>query len=362
MVKLINKYLAAYLTYSVNEADRLRKEYNKDYGLTVEGLARHHDIDPLDFNRQVDDALPLDELLSPDRGLRLLLESFDTTKVKLWLFTSSHITHAVRVVKLLGIDDLFEGITYCDYAERPLCPKPSPTMFEKAEREAGCTPSTRKYFVDNSWRNCMAAYNRGWMNTVHLVDSLQPDNSDDTAAPPCDYRIRNLTELVGLFPELFRNSLETSMVDPEADHDAHSYIDNITNNDLPLLTPKLIESINTEPAPVEYETPTLAVPTDSGYESMKLAIGHPINNLAEDEQSVYSVDSLIDVDSEAQVIDEFIHRLIADLDIRQAISAACADNNDDFDGIFLDFALRLGYDDTLTNHLEIAKFVRRRRG
>lgn len=201
MARLINKYFVTHLSVPSEEATRLHLQYYKDYGLAIEGLARYHAIDPLDFNREVDDALPLDDLLSPDVELRRLLQSFDTTKVKLWLFTNAHITHGKRVVKLLGIDDLFEGITYCNYAERPLVPKPSPIMFEKAEREAGCTPSTRRYFVDDSWLNCKAAYDRGWTNTVHLVEEGWPD---DPIAKPCSYQIHHLNELNELFPELFQ--------------------------------------------------------------------------------------------------------------------------------------------------------------
>ena len=86
----------------------LHQQYYKDYGLAIEGLARFHTIDPLEFNREVDDALPLDDILSPDLELRALLEAFDKAKIKLWLFTNAHVTHGKRVVKLLnvGMSDL----------------------------------------------------------------------------------------------------------------------------------------------------------------------------------------------------------------------------------------------------------------
>jgi len=161
----------------------------------------------MDFNREVDDALPLDDLLSPDLELRQWLESFDKTKVKMWLFTNAHITHGRRVVKLLGIEDLFEGITYCDYRERPLVPKPIPAMFEKAEREAGCTSSTEIYFVDDSWLNCKKAFERGWTNTVHIVEPHWPSEPMEEA---CKYKIGSLKELHGLFPELLKKEATTS--------------------------------------------------------------------------------------------------------------------------------------------------------
>jgi pyrimidine and pyridine-specific 5'-nucleotidase len=198
MALLINKYFIKHLSITPEDATKLHMQYYKDYGLAIEGLSRYHKVDPLDFNREVDDALPLDKLLSPDPELRQVLESFDKTKVKMWLFTNAHITHGRRVVKLLGIEDLFEGLTYCDYSQSPLVPKPLPAMFEKAEREAGVTDHTRTYFVDDSWLNCKAASDRGWTNTVHLVEPQVPEPESKA----CKYQIESLKELLHLFPEL----------------------------------------------------------------------------------------------------------------------------------------------------------------
>jgi len=146
--------------------------------------------------------LPLDELLSPDPEIREILESFDRSKVKLWLFTNAHVTHGRRVVRLLGLEDLFEGLTYCDYAQTPLVPKPLAEMFAKAEREAGASADSRIYFVDDSFMNCRAACDRGWINTVHLVEPQIPDPTEKA----CKYQISHLRELQGLFPELLKTA------------------------------------------------------------------------------------------------------------------------------------------------------------
>lgn len=125
----------------------LHQKYYKEYGLAIEGLVRHHKVDPLEYNRKVDDALPLDDIITPDPVLRTLLEDMDRTKVKLWLFTNAHITHGKRVVKLLGIEDLFEGITYCDYGQETMICKPHAEMYDKAEAEAGAESAEKCYFV-----------------------------------------------------------------------------------------------------------------------------------------------------------------------------------------------------------------------
>lgn len=91
----------------------------------------------MEFNTLVDDALPLDGVITPDPALTKLLEDMDKSKIKLWAFTNAYVTHARRVLRLLGVEALFEGVTYCDYAQWPLVCKPMEEMFEKAEREAG---------------------------------------------------------------------------------------------------------------------------------------------------------------------------------------------------------------------------------
>ena len=147
MSALIDQYFVKHLELSQEDANKLHMEYYKTYGLAIEGLVRHHKIDPMDYNRQVDDALPLESIIFPDSQLRKLLEDIDKTKVKLWLFTNAYVTHGKRVVRLLGIEDLFEGMTFCDYAEPVLLCKPHPKMFAKAMDQAGVTDYNKCYFV-----------------------------------------------------------------------------------------------------------------------------------------------------------------------------------------------------------------------
>lgn len=147
MTKLIDDYFIKHLALNQDDAFKLHQEYYKTYGLAIEGLVRHHKIDPLEYNEQVDDAIPLEDILSPDPELRKLILDIDTSKVKLWLFTNAYVTHGKRVVRLLGIDDLFDGMTFCDYAQPKLLCKPYKEMFEKAMKEAGISDWKECYFV-----------------------------------------------------------------------------------------------------------------------------------------------------------------------------------------------------------------------
>ncbi|KAH8592972.1 HAD-like domain-containing protein [Bisporella sp. PMI_857] len=199
MSELIDQYFIKHLELTREDAYKLHMEYYKTYGLAIEGLVRHHKINPLEYNQQVDDALPLESIIFPDPQLRKLLEDIDKTKVKLWLFTNAYKTHGERVVRLLGIQDLFEGMTFCDYAEPVMLCKPHPKMFAKAMSQAGITDFDKCYFIDDSALNCAKAQELGW-HTTHLVEAGDPLPTEMC----CKYRARHLEDLRSLFPQFFK--------------------------------------------------------------------------------------------------------------------------------------------------------------
>ncbi len=136
---LVHKFIKKPLSLDDDATKELHVKYMNEHSLIVQGLAQNHGIDPLVYNSHVDDALPLEELLVPDPELSQMLRDIDRTKVKLWLFTNAYVNHGRRVVRLLGIEDHFEGLTYCDYAAKP--------MHCKAMQEAGVGDVKACHFV-----------------------------------------------------------------------------------------------------------------------------------------------------------------------------------------------------------------------
>ncbi|KAK4147143.1 HAD-like domain-containing protein [Dichotomopilus funicola] len=163
----------------------LHQKYRKECSLILQGLVQNHGIDPL-------------ELLVPDPELCQMLRDIDKTKVKLWLLTNAYVNHGRRVVRLLGIEDHFEGLTYCDYAAEPIHCKPHVEMFNKAMREAGVGDVKACHFVDDSAGHCFSAEKFGW-TAVHLLE----DDAQPLEADVCKYRIARLVELRNLFPHFF---------------------------------------------------------------------------------------------------------------------------------------------------------------
>ncbi|CAK7221129.1 Putative suppressor of disruption of TFIIS [Sporothrix curviconia] len=200
MAKLIDEYFVNHLSLPWDEAVRLHKEYYQNYGLAIEGLVRHHQIDPLEYNTKVDDALPLDEIIKPNEGLKQLLRDIDRSHVRLWLFTNAYVTHGRRVVRLLEIEDQFDGITFCDYSKTPLVCKPHKDMFTKAMREAGVDRVEDCFFVDDSYINCKGAKELGW-TAAHLVE----EGVSPPRTPASQFQIRTLDELRTVYPQLFKS-------------------------------------------------------------------------------------------------------------------------------------------------------------
>ncbi|KAH8889707.1 pyrimidine 5-nucleotidase [Thozetella sp. PMI_491] len=204
MANLIDQYFVDHLSLPWDEAVRLHQEYYKNYGLAIEGLVRHHQIDPLEYNTKVDDALPLDGVIKPRPEVKKLLEDIDRSKVRLWLLTNAYITHAKRVIRLLEIEEHFEGITYCDYSSVPLVCKPHIDMFQKAMKQAGVDKVEDCFFVDDSYSNCQASQALGW-TTAHLVEEgVKPPKT-----PAAKFQIQHLEELRITFPHLFKSTQPT---------------------------------------------------------------------------------------------------------------------------------------------------------
>lgn len=194
MSKKIDEYFVS-LNLPESEAIRLHSLYYKEYGLALRGLVKHHQIDAIDYDKRVDQTLPLEQILKPDPKLRKLLTSLDRTKVRLWVITNAYKVHATRVLTILGIIDLFEGLVYCDYADPDFSCKPEKRFFDKAMAQAGVKDPSKCYIVDDSRLNVVGAKELGW-TSVHFV----PDESSDAGT----YQIKDLEELRTLFPQFFK--------------------------------------------------------------------------------------------------------------------------------------------------------------
>ncbi|VEU22141.1 DEKNAAC103113 [Brettanomyces naardenensis] len=196
----IHRFFKKHLHLNDKDAYRLHMKYYKEYGLAIEGLVREHRIDALEYNKVVDDALPLDQILKPNVELRnFLIRMKNSGKVdRLWLFTNAYKNHGLRVIRLLGIGDLFDGMTFCEYANVPMVCKPLRGAFDKALEDAGVTDPKNAYFLDDSEINVEAAVKYGWGHVARYLEGDEEDKEVEGVKV-----VRDVKELETVYPELF---------------------------------------------------------------------------------------------------------------------------------------------------------------
>ncbi|NOT04973.1 MAG: pyrimidine 5'-nucleotidase [Anaerolineales bacterium] len=151
----MNEFMRDRLNIPTDEIPALREKYYMQYGTTLKGLEKHHQINVDDFLAYVHD-LPLGSYLTPDPVQREILASLPTRNL---IFTNADSSHAERVLAALNLRDLFLNIVDVN-AVTPYC-KPMPEAFEIAMKLAGETDPSRCVMIDDLTRTTRAAKEAG---------------------------------------------------------------------------------------------------------------------------------------------------------------------------------------------------------
>jgi len=158
----INRFMVEEVAIPAPEVDGLRRRYWRDYGATLQGLIRHHRVDPeayLDYVHDVDIAARL----QPDTQLQLALSGMP---FPCHVFTNGSREHAERVLATLGVRHHFEAIF--DIRIAAYQPKPNPEPYLGVLAALGVAPQ-RCVMVEDSPANLERARELG-MATVLVQD------------------------------------------------------------------------------------------------------------------------------------------------------------------------------------------------
>jgi len=161
----INRFMREVAAIADAEVDGLRRRYWRDYGATLQGLIRHHAIDPEDYLHYVHD-VDVASRLTVDADLR---RSLGAIAAPCFVFTNGSRQHAERVLTALGVDDLFTDIFDIRVADYQ--PKPNPEPYRGVLQRLG-VPAARCVMVEDSAENLRQAGSLG-MRTV-LVAAGDP--------------------------------------------------------------------------------------------------------------------------------------------------------------------------------------------
>lgn len=162
VVQKIREVVANRLGISLDEAQAKTVEYYKQYGATVLGLKLHDGIEPASFLADVYEGLDLSIVPQPHKLIREMLKMLPGRKV---LFTNGSRHHAERVLKHMGLYDIFDTIV--DVSVADYRPKPMREPFDAFFAQTGIDP-TRAAFFEDSVRNLEMGKSYGM--TTFLVD------------------------------------------------------------------------------------------------------------------------------------------------------------------------------------------------
>ena len=183
----MNDYMRERMNIPADEIPALREKYYLQYGTTLHGLQKHHQIDVDDYLAYVHD-LPLGNYLTPNPGQRSVIASLPTRNL---IFTNADSSHADRVLAALNLRDLFSTIVDVNTVA-PYC-KPMPESFKIAMKAAGETDPSRCVMIDDLPRTTRAAKQVGMSSILYGGTSVDGD---------ADACLSDWNELVGILESL----------------------------------------------------------------------------------------------------------------------------------------------------------------
>ncbi len=186
----MNLYMLRFIDLPMDEIVSLRQGYLEKYGTTLRGLQAHYQVDSDDFLAFVHD-LPLEKYIQPDPGLRELVLSLPQ---KRWIFTNADANHAGRVLKILGMNDCFDGII--DIHAVDFACKPDRLAYQRALAFTADENPAQCVIFDDSLRNLLPARELGFFTV--LV-------TKNTTEAPVDRVISSLHDLYLRMPELWQD-------------------------------------------------------------------------------------------------------------------------------------------------------------
>lgn len=164
----IDLYMRDVLGIPAAEVNALRQDLFARYGTTLRGLEASMQVDTADYLRFVHD-VPLSRYLTPNPELRQILSGYPARK---FIFTNGDRLHALRVLEVLELSDIFDGIIDITMLS-PYC-KPMPEAFDIALKFAGNPQAQQCVFIDDAPRNLIAAHSRQFQTILVGPADLAP--------------------------------------------------------------------------------------------------------------------------------------------------------------------------------------------
>jgi len=190
--KKMSKFISEKLNVSIEEAQKIQKNYFHEYNTTLNGMIKNHKIDADEFLEFVHD-VNLD-FLKADKPLEHEIRNLDGKK---FIFTNGSKAHVANVTKRLGIEKLFDGVF--DIVESDFIPKPSIQPYKKIIEKYKIDPQY-SIFIEDIARNLKPAHELG-MKTVWIKND-EPWAAKYSDSDFINYKTDNLAQFLKEINEL----------------------------------------------------------------------------------------------------------------------------------------------------------------
>lgn len=159
----MKRFISKKLDVSFDEAFRLQKKFYLEFGTTLFGLMKYHNVNPdefLDFVHDIDLTK-----IKKSKGLKYKINNLPGTKI---LFTNGDEKYAKRVLESLGIEDSIDQIF--DIKRANYLPKPKLETYLRLIKEFNINPQKTVFFEDIE-KNLEPAHKLG-ITTVHIKENF----------------------------------------------------------------------------------------------------------------------------------------------------------------------------------------------
>jgi len=160
----INQYICEKVKINFTEADLLRQKYWDNYGATLEGLIKHHNINPKDFLKKTHTLKHFEELVFPMQDLIKVLSSISGGKI---IYTNAPRDYTNKVLKVCKVEDYFDEIFSIE--DGNFLAKPSTTSMESFLKKYDIKKAC---FVDDVKENLETANQYG-LSTIWLTNEKE---------------------------------------------------------------------------------------------------------------------------------------------------------------------------------------------
>ena len=165
----MGEFVSQLLDTDLSSARKIQKQYFVEYGTTLNGLMKVHDIEPktfLDYVHDIDHS-PITHSLE----LSQALEKLPGKKI---IFTNGTVEHAHNVTERLGITHHFSEVY--DIVATNYIPKPDRQAYEHVLLEASITPKNTAMFEDLA-RNLKVPHELGMTTVLVQTEGTHPDEN-----------------------------------------------------------------------------------------------------------------------------------------------------------------------------------------